>query len=267
MKLDNSKYYRMPLIMGPLFDRGNIPRISYPKTESLVLQYKSDPEAIYSLLPECYQPTKEPIVTVIFNYFNGLDFMAGGEYRTATVQVSAQFKGEHDHVEGDYILVMFENDTLPIIGGREDLGVPKWYADISPVKRLSKGHLRCEASLWGHLLFGIELEPLKLQNKVVRLVASKKISERPWLCYKYIPALDGPPDADYPTITKNDVKIEQMWLGELGKIFFSSPCEEDVASVKHIIDALKTLQVHQVIQTVHICGSAFLRYDLSRRLK
>lgn len=149
MKLDNSKYYRMPLIMGSIFDRENIPQFLYPKTESLVLQYKSDPEAIYFLLPECYLPTKEPIVTVIFNYFNGLDFMAGGEYRTATIQVSAQFKGKSDNVEGDYILVMFENDTLPIICGREDLGVPKMYADISPLKTLSKGHLRCEVSLWG----------------------------------------------------------------------------------------------------------------------
>ncbi|MBC8387005.1 MAG: hypothetical protein H8E13_03025 [Actinobacteria bacterium] len=119
----------------------------------------------------------------------------------------------------------------------------------------------------GYLLFGIDLEPLKEQNKVVRLVASKKISERPWLCYKYIPSLDGPPDADYPTITKNDVMIKQLWLGKSGKIFFGSPGEEDVASIKHIIDTLKTLKVNQVIQTLHICGSALLRYDLSRRLK
>ena len=267
MKLDNNKYYRMPLIMGSLFDRDSIPQIIYPKTESLVLQYKSDPEAIHSLLPECYLPTKEPIVTVIFSYNSGLEFMAGGEYRIATVQVSAQFKGKNDNVEGDYILVMFENDTFPIIGGREDLGVPKMYADISPIKMMSEGHLRCEASLWGHLLFGIDLEPLKEQNKVVKQVASKKINERPWLCYKYIPSLDGLPDADYPTIAKSDLKVEQLWLGKSGKLFFGSAGYEDVAFIKQIIDNLKTLQVNQLIQTAHICGSSILRYDLSRRLK
>jgi acetoacetate decarboxylase len=267
MKLDDNKYYRMPFIMGPAFDRDNIPQILYPKTESLVLQYKSDPEAIASLLPECYLPTKEPIVTVIFGYNSGLEFMAGGEYRIATVQVSARFKGEKDNVEGDYILVMFENETAPIIGGREDLGVPKIYADISPIKMLSEGHLRCEASLWGHLLFGIDLEPLKEQSKIVIQVASKRINERPWLCYKYIPSLDGPPDANYPTMSKNDVKIEQLWLGKSGKIFFSSPDYEDVAYTKHVVDNLKTLKFNEVVQTAHICGSSVLRYDLSRRLK
>jgi len=44
---------------------------------------------------------------------------------------------------------MFEDQTLPILGGREDLGVPKLYADISPARILADGRLRCEASLWG----------------------------------------------------------------------------------------------------------------------
>jgi len=183
------------------------------------------------------------------------------------VQVSALFKGEKDNVEGDYILVMFENDTFPIIGGREDLGVPKIYADISPIKMLPEGHLRAEASLWGHLLFGIDIEPQKEQNKIVIQVASKRINERPWLCYKYIPSLDGPPDADYPTMSRNDVKIEKLWLGKSGKIFFSSPSYEDVAYTKTVIDNLKMLKIKEIIQTVHISGSSILRYDLSRRLK
>ena len=107
---------------------------------------------------------------------------------------------------------------------------------------LPEGHLRCEASLWGHLLFGIDLEPLKEQNKIVIQVASKRINERPWLCYKYIPSLDGPPDADYPTMSKNDVKIEQLWLGKSGKVFFGSPEYEDVAHTKHVVDNLKLLK-------------------------
>jgi len=36
---------------------------------------------------------------------------------------------------------------------------------------------------------------------------------------------------------------------------------------KDIIDNLKKLKLNQVIQTLHIQGSAILRYDLSRRLK
>jgi len=253
--------------MGPLFEREKPPRIDYPQIETVALQYHTDSDSIKELLPECYQPAKEPIVTVMFGYNDGLEFMAGGAYRIATVQVAARFDSEHEHVEGDYILVMFEDKTIPIIGGREDLGVPKLYADISPVKRLSNKHLRCEASIWGHLLFGMDLEPTNKQNAIVRLAASNQINKRPWLAYKYIPSIDGPPDADYPTITKNDVKIEQLWLGKSGKVFFGDSGVEDIASLKHIVDALKTLKVNQVIQTVHFRGSAVLRYDLSHRLQ
>lgn len=267
MKVDPSKYYRMPLIVGPLFDRNNPPRIAYPEIEVLALQYQTDFDAIQTLLPDCYRPGKEPNVTVIFSYNNGLEFMAGGGYRIATVQVTARFDGEHDHVEGDYILVMFEDQTWPIIGGREDLGVPKLYSDISPVKILPNGHLRCEASLWGHLLFGLDLAPLKNQNAIVRLAASKRVNERPWLAYKYIPSLDGPPDANYPTISKNDTKIEKLWLGQSGEVYFGDAGMADVGYSKPVIDALKTLPVRKLTQTLRLRGSAVLRYDISRRLQ
>jgi hypothetical protein len=85
MQLDKSKYYRIPFIMGPVFKKDNMATITYPKIESHVLQYKSDPEAISSLLPECCKPAKEPIVTVIFDHNRGVEFMNGSGYRMATV--------------------------------------------------------------------------------------------------------------------------------------------------------------------------------------
>lgn len=267
MKIDPQKYYRMPWIMGPQFDRDNAPKIPYPEIEVFAMQYKTSPDAIRALLPDCYQPARESIVTVMFGDYHGLEFMAGGGYKIATVQVAARFDGQQDHVEGDYILVMFENKTLPIIGGREDLGVPKLYADISAKKILPNGHLRAEASLWGHMLFGIDVAPLRRQNAVVRLVAGKRINARPWLAYKYIPSLDGPPDADYPTITRNDTKIEQLMRGSSGMMYFGDANEMDVGSMKHLIDALKTLTILKVIQVVLFRGSAILRYDMSRRLR
>jgi len=265
MKVDPDGYYRMPLIMGALW-KGKKPRFVYTQTEVVALQYLTDSDALTSLLPDCYKPGKEPQVTILFGYNNGLDFMAGGGYRLAAVQVSAQFDGEKDHVEGDYILVMFENQTWPIIGGREDLGVPKLYADISPIKILPDGNLRCEASLWGHLLFSLELSSTKKQNSIVRIVANKIINSRPWLAYKYIPSLDGPPDAEYPTISKNDTTIEDLWFAKLGKVFFGNADVNEIGQVKFLMDALKTLPIKEVKQALHLCGSATLRYDLSRRL-
>jgi hypothetical protein len=103
---------------------------------------------------------------------------------------------------------MYEDDAFPIMTGHALQGIHKTYAEISTVKTMNNGHLRCEASSWGHLLFGMDWEPLKEQNILVRSVAVKRINERPLLGYKYIPSLEGPPDVSYPTIMRSDTKID-----------------------------------------------------------
>ncbi len=266
MKLDPSKYYRMPLAMGPIFDRKAL-KLAYPQMEVLAFQYLTEPEALAALLPNCYHPGKEPLVTIIFSQNNGLWFMSGGGYRLAAIQVSARFDGKQDHIEGDYIIVMFENDTWPIIGGREDLGVPKIYADISNLKIMPDNHLRWEASLAGHLLFGLDAPPMKGQLGVVRTIASRQVNARPWLGYKYIPSLDGPPDADYPTVIHNDTKLEKLWMGKKASLRFGMARFEDIGVVKNLLDTLATLTIIRPVQALHFTGSAVLRYDLARRLR
>ena len=118
--------------------------------------------------------------------------MAGGGYRFAAISVAAQFDGEDGHLEGDYVLAMPENKTLPIITGREWLGMPKIFADISSIRVMNDGHLRCEASLWGHLLFGIDIAPpLKEKNAIIRKAASAQSTKTPAFGYKYIASLNG----------------------------------------------------------------------------
>ncbi len=174
MKIDPSKIYLMPLIIGPIFDIEKRISSVYGEVKYLILQYESDSNVIKALLPECYQLAEKPLVTVMFGYYDGVDFMAGRGYCIAAVSIAARFDGTQDHVEGDYVLVMFEDDTLPILTGREFHGIPKVYADISPVRTLPNGHLRCDVSLWGRLLFGMDLDPLKEQNRIVRSIASKR---------------------------------------------------------------------------------------------
>lgn len=77
-------------------------------------QYLTKTEALESVLPECFQPSYEPMVTVFFSQYNGLEFMGGGGYRTATFQVAARFDGEKDHVQGD--LILLTAPTIKIVG-------------------------------------------------------------------------------------------------------------------------------------------------------
>jgi acetoacetate decarboxylase len=267
MEIDPTKLYQMPLVMGPLYEKEPLPKIPYPDIENIAFQFQTTPESARKLIPDCYEIDDEPIVTILFGYYKGFDFLAGGGYNVAAVQISARFKGQQDEVEGDCFLVMFENQTRPILGGREFLGVPKIYADIPEFKVMPNGNLRCEASLWGHLLFGIEVPKMRTQNPIVKTVASKRINSRPWLGYKYIPSLDGPPDADYPTATRNDVKIQTLWMGKEAKLYFGSADFDDIGYTYQVIEAIKTLPVQNTVQVIRFQGSAVLRFDQSHRLR
>jgi acetoacetate decarboxylase len=268
MRIDRTKINFMPLVRGPLWDQKSLPRHVYASVESLMLQYETEPDAIPPLLPEPFRPGKSPSVTVLFNDNNGVDFMAGGGYRLAAISVAAQYDGEVGHLDGDYVLVMPESDTLPVITGREWLGMPKIFANVSSIRMMDGGHLRCEASLWGHLLFGIDIAPpLKAQNAIVRKAASIQSTKTPAFGYKYIASLDGPPDADYPTIMWNDVSINELWLGKGGEFYLGMPTEQDVGDFKPLIEALRSLPVRKVNQTVHWRGSMVLRNDKNGRLR
>lgn len=267
MKIDSKKLHLMPLIMESWGNLREAGAKVYNEVQTVALQYKTALDAISPLLPDCYQPAEEPIVTVAFIYYEGVDFMAGRGYRVATMMVRVRFNGQQDHIEGDYALAMFEDDTFPIILGREVIGVPKLFADISPIRVLPDGRLRCEASFWGHLLFGIDVGPLLKQDDSVISAANANPHGFPLLGYKYIPSLDDVPDTAYPISTPSDNRLEQMWLGTSGNLFFGNPTAADVSRISSICDTLKTLPIHQIVGVSRARGSTVLRADLSRRLR
>lgn len=268
MKIDLTKINSMPFIGGPIYDLGHIPGSVYQSIESLTLQYETDPEAIPPLLPEPYQPGRSPLVTVIFVDNNGVDFMEGGGYRFASISVEAVFESEKGPQEGHYILVMPENNTVPILSGREWLGMPKFYSEISPIRILGDGHLRCETSLWGHLFFGIDIAPpFREQNALVCKVAEAQFNKAPAFGYKYIAALDGPPDVDYPTVMWSETKFSNVWFGKTGGFYLGNPSKQDVGYFKPVVDALRSLPVRKITQTIHAFGSMVLRNDKNGRLR
>jgi len=191
---------------------------------------------------------------------------AGRGYNIVFVTIAAKFSGSTDKLEGDYVLVIFENDAIPIITGRELLGAPKIFADIPSPEVSSDGTYRCQASLWGTPLFSAEFGPMKKQNMVIRKMGERMLTARPWMTYKFIPSLEGAPDADYPVANWSDTKMDELWLGESGNISFGDPSEAGIRIFKKVIDAIKSLPILAVDQVSHWKGSQVLRHDRSRRI-
>jgi acetoacetate decarboxylase len=257
--------FSMPLIAGPR--RARIGGIPYRERQTIALQYETDSEKISGVLPDCYEPADKPVVTIGFIYNDGVDFLAGRGYNIATVNVSTVFNGSRDNVEGSFSIVMYEDDTIPIIGGRENLGVPKIFADISRPKIYPDGKIRCEASLWGHLLFGIEVKPDRKQPEEVIRGMNMNPRGPPLLGYKYIPSLEGPPDAAYPIATPSDVTYKEHWTGVEGRVYYGDPSHEDVSFNKAILDAVKSLEIKSILGVSRTYSSTLLRGDLAKKLQ
>lgn len=261
---DPTIVHMMPLVAGPFKTEGGI---LYRERQVVALQYETDPECLAALLPECYEPGDKPIVTASFVYNHGLDFMGGRGYRIGTIGLSARFNGERDNVDGSYFVVMYEDDTLPIVLGRELLGVPKVYGDISAPRVMPSGMIRCEVSVWGHLLFGIDVDPNVKQPDSIIETMNTRPRGPPMLGYKYIHGLDGPPDAAYPIATPSDATVTDVWTGDHGRIYYGDPGKDDVGLHRPILKAVKTLTVTKVLGVSRTFGSSLLRGDLAKRLR
>jgi len=256
--------YLMPLIGKPWFNAHG--GVAYRERQTLLIQYQTDPKSITKLLPPNFKLTNKPIVTIGFTYSDGVDTFAGRGYGLASISVSATYNGANEQVDGSYSIVMYENETTPIIAGRELLGVPKIYGDLSPPKIYPDGRIRCEVSLWGHLLFGIEVKPDNKQPEKTIVEMNKNPRGLPLLGYKYIHRIDGAADAAYAVATPSDTLYGGLWTGSEGRVYYGDPDESDVGFDKHVLDAIKSLNVERVLGVSRVYSSSVLRVDLAKQL-
>ena len=61
---------------------------------------------------------------------NGVQWMGGSQYSLIAVSVQVQYTAGSEPIDGVYHLVLWENKAEPILGGRQEAGMPKVLADI-----------------------------------------------------------------------------------------------------------------------------------------
>lgn len=266
LSVDSSQVYSMPLIMGPLFDQAARPGRVYGRVESLAATFRTERDAVRPLVPDCFVIPDEPAITVSFGDHDLIDFMAGGGYRVAYAGVTARHDGE-EATEGLHILVMWENETVPIVTGREMIGIPKLHAEITPIRETAQNTLRASASVWGHEVMRLEANGLKEQNLMVRRTAQKRVNATPWLGYKHVPSFEGPPDVSYPMVVWNEIELRELWLGEGAFVGFGDADESDLGQLAAIPRALRSLPIGELMFASHARGSAVLALDRSHRLR
>lgn len=214
-KDDHIVMRRMPVFFGPAPGPRQRPELGRwsvhdtPTADVVWATFDADTARLSTMLPPGFTVADDATLTYEFTYFTRIEWLAGRGYNTAGVRIPATFRGEVDEVEGDLLLVLWENLADPIITGREELGFAKLYAEI-PELRETESEVVATASWQGFRFLGLALEGLDVDEDAAPAARDR-------LHYKYIPRTGdwGVADAEYAvrTFAQSSKRVLQRWKG------------------------------------------------------
>ena len=129
-QFESGKMYYMPTHFGPRTgprqgpDGRRFANRKSPKATTIAVSFLTNPDQLAAILPEHFELSGEPVVTVAGCYLTEIEWLAGRGYNIVSITLPASFNGKQDHVTGDFMPVLWENLADPIITGREELGFP-----------------------------------------------------------------------------------------------------------------------------------------------
>ncbi len=169
--------FAMPLT-SPAYPRGPY---QFKNREFMVITYRTDPEALRSVVPEPLKFTK-PLVK--FEFIRMPDSTGFGDYTESGQIIPVSFRG----VQGNYAHAMYLNDHPPIAAGRELWGFPK---------KLATARLETEIdTLVGTLDYGkvrIAKATMGFKHRAADSAQVLAALAEPNFLLKIIPHVDGSP--------------------------------------------------------------------------
>ena len=256
-RFNNGQYYRMPTHFGPsLGPRQGINDRRYtcidkPKSTIVQAAFEVDPKQVEAMLPPAFELREPNKIIFSFSYDREIEWLAGRGYNTCGISVPATYKGKQDYVDGELLLVLWENMADPIITGREDLGFSKVFCDL-PEPQFVGDDVICRAS-WD----GCEFASLRLVG--LKEASPDDLSE-PFLSegllhYKYIPKTGCPGEADaaYAVLTPGNnpnLSIKKVYLGQSADCDLRQSTWEELPTLVHIVNALSNLSLGDCVETI-----------------
>lgn len=282
-----NKVYEMPVFFGPMPGTKNMDAdgkyiLKKPAdVEALTVMFETNPAQLEALLPDGFS-LNAPVLSVAECEFANVGYFNGNTYTLLNISVPVHYDGAEDHLDGDLILVMFENHADPIVGGRDLLGYNKIYADIPRFVKDGRT-IRGTASSWGFKFMDLELEldqPAEEPAKMKELAALSKGKFN----YKYIQSTpyrevgygNGGADVCYPTFnpktwTKPEGYPFTLRKPEVhfctGHIQFHDPRPDDMPNYLHIAQYLAKLEIKRSLGAQHSLYNDPCDYSHVCRLK
>jgi hypothetical protein len=258
----------MPVEFGSPFDsrgesleafQARIENANYPRTTtSISVSFLTDAAQLGPILPpdKGLELRGEPVVSVSTTYLGALAWLAGRSYALTTVSIPVTFHGREREIHGNFLPVIWENMTEPILTGREIIGWSKIYADIAPLSVIGDT-MHCVASWHGFRFMDMIVDNLRLltedELKARQEEMASNTSEGS-IHWKYIPKTGHPgeADADYLTMSTNrgappnKIKSMSVFTGD-GVIEFHRARWEDLPTMVPVVNTLAGLEVKQIV--------------------
>lgn len=258
--------YVMPAHFGKVTRGWDGKVAKYGQLTNLSVLFQTEHDAIAELLPTPFVVPEEPVVTVSYVRCRDVDFLAGGGYNLVSVSVGTRFEGERDSAAGGFPLVMWENHFLPILLGREVLGVAKLLADIPDYTQQDRTAEFAVSEQGTPLIQGQlrGLQPLA-QDQLDRVGGAEQ--DQAMLGWKHIPSCDLRSAAlSQATVLPAKVQVREAWLGT-GEVSFNKVDWHDAPIAAHIVNALHELPIKAWLGAVLAHGSQQLLIHKQRELQ
>jgi len=258
---DTNRFYRMPTHFGPsLGPRQGLNGRRYANLEtsrdlSVQATFKAETCQLEKLLPPGFSLSEPSTICLTFCYSKDIEWLAGRGYNTFGISVPVTFTGQQDTVNGDLLLVLWENMADPIITGREDLGFAKVYCEI-PEPQFIGGEVNCRASWDGCQFANLKLSSLK---KISPQDLSDNSLSEGLLHYKYIPKTSSPGESDveYAVLTPAswpNMKVDSVDIAESATCHFRRSAWEELPTLVHIVNTLSEITLGDCVEA-KITGS------------
>ncbi|OBR94199.1 acetoacetate decarboxylase [Clostridium autoethanogenum] len=259
----NKTYSMPPFFGGAEFNPNAEGRVN----DSVEINFTqiTDGNRLADYLPKGFILLK-PELHICFGQYRQIDFLAGGAYNIIRVTVPVYFNGMRDKLVGEFNLVIWENKTAPITGGREESGMPKIYADIEDFHIFREKYFT-NASFEGNTFLRMEMiNPQPIQGQWLKEVRANHANLN-GLALRYIPKI-GAPGADliqaalYPA----SAKIKSAWIGK-GSIQWTKLTSEQNKHQAHIINSLASLPIIETKPAIMTKGILSMKPITGRVLK
>ena len=231
-KIPNPRKIQSLPIQSSLYElRPDIER-NYRGLQNLSFIYESDGEIVAQLLPDCFEIEEAPTVTFSFSQ---TDYSLAGAYLMANLAVEVS----HENLKLKLDLRQFITSTVPIVVGRELLGVAKVDGQVEinrgPSSPLVSAKLFRPSE---HLLATAVFQPTQYHGEQARSISHRiGVRAMPGL------SMDGDPDICELTRFESESWGAELWTGR-GTLKFTEASDIDpihLAPVRRMLECRYSL--------------------------